>query len=84
MFNKIVIEHLGYFVYCLVDPRDKKIFYIGKGCGNRVFAHANDALNEELHSLKLDTIRAIRHYGLQVEYYILRHNLTDKNVCTRL
>lgn len=43
-----------------------------------MFAHANDALNEELHSLKLDTIRSIRHSGLQVEYYILRHNMTDK------
>lgn len=77
-FSKIVIEALRYYVYCLVDPRNHKIFYIGKECGNRIFAHANDALNEELQRLKLDTVRAIKRNGLQVEYYILRHNMTEK------
>lgn len=76
-FSKSVIEAIQYYVYCLVDPRSHRIFYIGKGCGNRVFAHASDALNEELQSLKLDTIRAIKRDGLRVEYYILRHNMTE-------
>ena len=42
-FNAYIQEKLGWYVYCLRDPRDKKIFYIGKGKGNRVFAHANNA-----------------------------------------
>ena len=35
-FSNKSIEELGFYVYSLVDPRDGKIFYIGKGCGNRV------------------------------------------------
>ncbi len=31
-------KHL-YYVYCLVDPRNNQTFYIGKGKGNRIFAH---------------------------------------------
>ena len=29
-FSKSTKEHLGYYVYALVDPRDKTIFYVGK------------------------------------------------------
>ena len=58
-FKQSVIESLGHYVYCLVDPRDNRIFYIGEGCGNRVFNHAYDALNDNLQSLKLDVIRNI-------------------------
>lgn len=54
-----VKEALGYYVYALVDPRDRKIFYIGKGKGNRIFQHAEAALVENTSDLKLDTIRSI-------------------------
>lgn len=32
-------EKHPYYVYCLVDPRNNQTFYIGKGKGNRIFAH---------------------------------------------
>ena len=35
-FKQSVIEGLKYYVYALVDPRDNRIFYVGKGTGNRV------------------------------------------------
>ena len=60
VFKTSVIEALQYYVYCLVDPRTNRIFYIGKGSGNRIFNHANDALNDNLSSLKLNIIREIR------------------------
>lgn len=34
-----VAEQLGWYVYLLRDPRDAEVFYVGKGRGNRVFAH---------------------------------------------
>lgn len=78
IFNQQTIEALAYYVYALVDPRDNRIFYIGKGKGNRVFQHAKDSLKEDDKSLKLDIIRSILQEGKQVNPYILRHNLTEE------
>ena len=83
MFSQKVQEELGYYVYCLVDPRDKKIFYIGKGVGNRVFAHACDALEyEDVSTYKLEKIREIIRSGHEVEHYIIRHKLTEEDALT--
>ena len=45
-FSDKTIEELGYYVYSLTDPRNNKIFYIGIGCGNRVFNHSKAGLHE--------------------------------------
>ena len=76
-FKQSVKEALNFYVYALVDPRDKKIFYVGKGSGDRVFQHAEDSLNDNDESLKLSTIRDIHSANLEVEYYIIRHNLSE-------
>ena len=82
-FSQKAQEELGYYVYCLVDPRDKTIFYVGKGVGNRVFAHANDALeNESNSSDKLDKIREIISAGEKVCHYIIRHKLSEEDAFT--
>ena len=39
-FPPEVAERLQYYVYRLIDPRNGETFYVGKGKGNRVFAHA--------------------------------------------
>ncbi len=77
-FSDKVIEELGYYVYALIDPRNHKIFYIGKGYGNRVFQHCLAAIQEDDETLKLNTIRAILNSGLEVGHYILRHKLSEE------
>lgn len=79
MFGQAVIESLQYYVYFLLDPRDGDVFYVGKGAGNRVFNHMEDAIEEESESEKLDTIRDIINSGHKVKHYILRHGLTEKD-----
>lgn len=77
-FPPSVIEEIGYYVYFLIDPEAHQVFYIGKGVGNRVFAHANAAITHATPSEKLDRIRAIHAKGQVVEYVIHRHGLTEK------
>lgn len=78
MFDKRTEEAIGFYVYCLIDPRDDKPFYVGKGVGNRVFAHANDALESGTASDKLDIIRDITDAGQNVGYVIVRHGLDEQ------
>lgn len=76
-----VVEHLGYYVYLLIDPRDERIFYVGKGTGGRCFSHVREARKTTRDSRgdyeKLATIRGIEDSGHQVRIEILRHGLTE-------
>ncbi len=76
-FSQLTQEVLGYYVYLLISPLDNKIFYIGKGKGNRVFEHAKATSLDWLESDKLDIIRKIINGGQNVKYYILRHGMTE-------
>ena len=77
-FPTLVSERIAYYVYLLIDPRDKSIFYIGKGKGNRLFSHVGGVLDNSNKSDKLELIREIQSYGLEVEYRILRHGLSEE------
>ncbi|QWE07901.1 LEM-3-like GIY-YIG domain-containing protein [Polynucleobacter ibericus] len=83
-------DKLGYYVYALVDPRDDRIFYIGKaggkdGLGNsRPNDHLKEAqtaqkLNKDLSKHpKLAKIIEINGLGKDVELIIIRRNLKDE------
>ena len=58
-FRQSVKEALRYYVYALVDPRDNRIFYIGKGRDNRVFQLAEAALVDITPGLKLEPLRSM-------------------------
>ena len=77
-FSAAVIEKLEYYVYLLIDPETDSVFYVGKGIGNRIFAHLNHALTSPQESDKLDKIRSIQSKGFQVKHVIHRHGLTEK------
>jgi hypothetical protein len=72
-FSQTTKEDLGYYVYALIDPRDSKIFYIGKGEGDRVFQHEL----EENDKAKNVLIREIQNAGLEVKKLIIRHGMKE-------
>ncbi len=77
--SQSTIEKLGYYVYLLIDPRNNKVFYVGKGVGNRINQHLLGALDlKTKESDKINTIRDIRKAGKVVKHIVLRHELTEK------
>jgi uncharacterized protein len=74
-----VIEKLKTYVYRLIDPRNGETFYVGKGKGNRVFAHIRGEQGIEGDNLdnKMKRIQQIRLAGFEVAHVIHRHGMDD-------
>lgn len=93
-FSKEVIEKLKHYVYRLVDPRNGQTFYVGEGCGNRVFAHANatgfefyksdfrtkqdEAQDDDDDPAKIKRILEIKQSGLSVIHIIQRWGMDQE------
>lgn len=78
MFDEKTITELKYYVYILVNPINSTPFYVGKGFGNRVFSHIQDAQDGKKGTEKLDEIQAILSLNKNIEHVIVRHGLTEK------
>ena len=82
--DHIAEEKLGIYVYALIDPRDRKIFYVGQGRRNRINGHFVDTklamTGEKAFTSKLRRIENIWEEGLQVEIQIIRRNLPSDSV----
>lgn len=79
-FSPLATEALDFYVYGLIDPRDGRLFYVGKGKGDRVFSHVSHAralVDDDVSTLgeKLELIKEIHDQGLEVEKYVIRHGL---------
>ncbi len=66
-----VARKLGHYVYALVNPLDDRIFYVGKGKGQRVLSHLKDSGETR----KVTTLNQIRSAGKQPKLEILAHGL---------
>lgn len=66
-------EKLGYYVYLYIDPRDGKVFYVGKGKDDRCLHH----LFEDDDHAKVKRIKDIFAAGLEPKIEILRHGLSS-------
>lgn len=82
-FRSGVDEKLKHYVYLLIDPRNGKTFYVGRGQNNRVFDHIKAAakLREKGKDglpLRLETIKQIIRARLEPVHVIHRHGMDEK------
>lgn len=80
MFSAPAIEKLGYYVYLYINPTDGKIFYVGKGKGNRAFQHLTDETEHD----KNKKIKEIREQGKEPIIEILIHGLEDEEIALKI
>lgn len=66
-FKRSLASEAKWYVYTLQDPQDGTVFYVGKGCGNRVNQHERDALNPKtVCSRKIRKIRDLQSRNLPI------------------
>lgn len=74
-FPNNILKDLKYYVYLYSHPLTQEIFYVGKGKGNRVFAH----LTDEKESNKTTYLKELESQELKPKIEILIHGLEDED-----
>tara|TARA_R110001583_G_scaffold53820_2_gene165539 strand:- start:1068 stop:2177 length:1110 start_codon:yes stop_codon:yes gene_type:complete len=70
------LDKKEYYVYALIDPRDDRYFYIGKGKGRRYSSHLKPK-RLDFNYAKLERIKDIQKSGFEVEIEILFPSLDE-------
>lgn len=75
-----VASVLRHYVYALRDPRDGRVFYVGKGVGDRINAHVREAgADLESQRAKLRRINDIEATGQSVDLIFLRTGIVAES-----
>jgi hypothetical protein len=74
-FSDKAIRQLRSYVYLYVDPRNGRPFYVGKGRGNRCFAHLRTK-DSDL-SAKSEVLAELRQLGKQPRIEILAYGMSN-------
>jgi hypothetical protein len=72
--NRGMADALGSYVYLYIDPRDEKVFYVGKGRGKRALAHQKRNARLSKHPVA----RELKKLGLTPRVDLLKWGLDDK------
>ena len=79
-FPKIVSSELKYYVYIYSNPITDEIFYVGKGKGDRVFAHLIDEGENE----KVKFLQELKNQGVKPKIEILIHGIENEETALRV
>lgn len=79
-FPQSIFKEIGFYVYTYTDPRDNRIFYVGKGQNNRVFNH----LEEKNDSQKVKKIQEIISAGYEPRIDLIIHGLKTDEEAKRI
>lgn len=66
-----------YYVYELVDPRYGRVFYVGKGIGERAIQHELEARNQSIETEKVQRIRDIKNAFCDVNVRVIGRYETE-------
>lgn len=79
-FPKVVSNELKYYVYIYSNPITEEIFYVGKGKGDRVFAHLIDENENE----KVKYLNDLKNQGIKPKIEILIHGIENEETALRV
>jgi len=79
-FPASIHSSLKHYVYIYIDPRDNQVFYVGKGKGDRAFAHLSDTSEHD----KVVRISEIHKAGLNPIIELVIHGIEDDETVRRI